>query len=91
MALAQLTYVDGVGLLPEMENIICQLERGTVVTKFFQKKHPDRRILAVKRETRQVVWYKPMMKRNVYEGTGIAMIHVCDIIFSVEVFNIVAT
>lgn len=59
---------DGTGLLPEMENIICQLERGTVVTKFFQKKHPDRRILSVKRETRQVVWYKPMSKRNVYEG-----------------------
>lgn len=61
---------DGVGLLPEMENIICQLERGTVVTKFFLKKHPDRRILVVKRETRQVVWYKPMSKRNVYGGFG---------------------
>lgn len=62
--------MDGSGLLPEMENIICQLERGTVVTKFFQKKHPDRRILSVKRETRQVVWCKPMSKRNVYEGAG---------------------
>lgn len=71
MALNQLNENDGAGLLPEMENIICQLERGTVVTKFFQKKHPDRRILSVKRETRQVVWYKPMTKRNVYEGAGI--------------------
>jgi hypothetical protein len=62
--------IEGSGLLPEMENIICQLERGTVVTKFFQKKHPDRRILSVKRETRQVVWCKPMSKRNVYEGAG---------------------
>lgn len=56
--------------LPEMEHIICQLERGTVVTKFFQRKHPERRTLSVKRETRQVVWFKPMTRRNVYEGAG---------------------
>ncbi len=70
MSLMQLNEVDGAGLLPEMENIICQLERGTAVTKFFQKKSPERRVLSVKRETRQVVWYKPMSKRNVYEGSG---------------------
>jgi phosphatidylinositol phospholipase C gamma-1 len=69
--------MDGSGLLPEIENIICQLERGTVVTKFFQKKHPDRRILSVKRETRQVVWCKPMSKRNVYEGAGKTFVSLC--------------
>lgn len=56
--------------MADMEHVISQLERGTVVTKFFQKKHPDRRMLAVKKETRQVVWYKPMCKRNDYEGAG---------------------
>lgn len=58
------------GLLSEMEHVMCQLERGTVVTKFFQRKQPDRRILSVKRETRQVVWHKPIPRRNVYEGAG---------------------
>lgn len=61
---------DNGGMLPEMEHIICQLERGTVVTKFFQRKHPEKRILSVKRETRQVVWFKPMSRRNSYEGAG---------------------
>ena len=58
------------GSLQEMEHIICQLERGTVVTKFFQRKHPERRTMSVKKETRQVVWFKPMGRPNVYEGSG---------------------
>ncbi|XP_032784471.2 1-phosphatidylinositol 4,5-bisphosphate phosphodiesterase gamma-1 isoform X1 [Daphnia magna] len=52
----------------ELENFICQLEIGTVVTKFFKKKQPDKRNLSIKRESRQVVWYKEMSKRNNYEG-----------------------
>lgn len=54
----------------ELENFICQLEIGTVVTKFFKKKQPDKRNLSIKRESRQVVWYKEMSKRNNYEGIG---------------------
>lgn len=70
MSLSPSNEVDGMGLLPEMENVICRLEIGTIVYKFFQKKHHDRRIFSVKRETRQVVWCKPMSKRNIYEGAG---------------------
>lgn len=52
----------------ELENIVCQLEIGTVVTKFFKNKQPDKRNLLVKKESRQIVWYKKI--RNVYEGIG---------------------
>ncbi|XP_063989882.1 1-phosphatidylinositol 4,5-bisphosphate phosphodiesterase gamma-1 [Diachasmimorpha longicaudata] len=46
------------GIIPEMEQIISQLERGTVVTKFFQRKKPEKKTLMIRRETRQVVWAK---------------------------------
>lgn len=46
------------GIIPEMEQIISQLERGTVVTKFFQRKKPEKKTLMIRRETRQVVWSK---------------------------------
>lgn len=52
----------------ELEIIIGHLEIGTVVTKFFKNKQPDKRNLLFKRESRQIVWYKEMSKRNVYEG-----------------------
>lgn len=31
------------GIIPEMEQIISQLERGTVVTKFFSRKRPEKK------------------------------------------------
>ena len=75
--------------MPEMEHIICQLERGTVVTKFFQKKSPDKRILSVKRETRQVVWYRPMTRRNVYEGAGmLLLLHSNIVIYRFCLYNV---
>ncbi|XP_034945841.1 1-phosphatidylinositol 4,5-bisphosphate phosphodiesterase gamma-1 [Chelonus insularis] len=46
------------GIIPEMEQIISQLERGTVVTKFFQRRRPEKKTLMIRRETRQVVWSK---------------------------------
>ncbi|XP_057336190.1 1-phosphatidylinositol 4,5-bisphosphate phosphodiesterase gamma-1 [Microplitis mediator] len=46
------------GIIPEMEQIISLLERGTVVTKFFQRKKPEKKTLMIRRETRQVVWSK---------------------------------
>ena len=52
----------------ELEIIVGHLEIGTVVTKFFKNKQPDKRNLLFKRESRQIVWYKEMSKRNVYEG-----------------------
>ncbi|XP_066996227.2 1-phosphatidylinositol 4,5-bisphosphate phosphodiesterase gamma-1 [Anabrus simplex] len=46
----------GVSFIPEMEQIISQLERGTVVIKFYPRKRPERKTLLIRRETRQVVW-----------------------------------
>ncbi|XP_046996756.1 1-phosphatidylinositol 4,5-bisphosphate phosphodiesterase gamma-1 [Schistocerca americana] len=43
-------------MITETEQIISQLERGTVVTKFFQRKRPERKTLMLRRETRQLVW-----------------------------------
>nr|CAD7460121.1 unnamed protein product [Timema tahoe] len=53
--------------IPEMEQIINQLERGTVVTKFFPRKRPERKTLMIRRETRQVVWARAATTRS-FEG-----------------------
>ncbi|KAK0087269.1 hypothetical protein PV325_001367 [Microctonus aethiopoides] len=53
------------GIIPEMEQIISLLERGTVVTKFFQRKKPEKKTLMIRRETRQVVWSKSATHRPV--------------------------
>nr|CAD7580696.1 unnamed protein product [Timema californicum] len=55
--------------IPEMEQIINQLERGTVVTKFFPRKRPERKTLMIRRETRQVVWARAATTRS-FEGAG---------------------
>lgn len=44
------------GYIPEMEQIISQLERGTLVTKFFPRKRPEKKTLMLRRETRQILW-----------------------------------
>ncbi|CAG7730788.1 unnamed protein product [Allacma fusca] len=44
--------------IPEMELLISQLERGTVVTKFNYRKRPEKKTLMIRRETRQIVWQK---------------------------------
>lgn len=43
-------------LMPEFEQIISQLERGTIVHKFFPRKRPERKTLFIRRETRQIIW-----------------------------------
>lgn len=43
--------------LGEMEQIICMLERGTIVTKLYSKqRRPEQRRLILVRETRQLLW-----------------------------------
>lgn len=43
--------------LSEMEQIICMLERGTIVTKLYSKQRkPEQRRLILVRETRQLLW-----------------------------------
>ncbi|XP_023319124.1 1-phosphatidylinositol 4,5-bisphosphate phosphodiesterase gamma-1 isoform X2 [Trichogramma pretiosum] len=43
-------------VIPEVEQTVGQLERGTVVTKFFSKRKPEKKTLMIRRETRQIVW-----------------------------------
>ncbi|XP_023013479.2 small wing phospholipase C gamma 1 [Leptinotarsa decemlineata] len=50
----------GSGYIPEKEQIISQLERGTLIIKFSWRKRPDLKSLsiklAIKRETKQLIW-----------------------------------
>lgn len=56
----------------ENEQIITKLERGTLVLKFYPKRRPERKTLAIRRETRQILWSKDNTRawRNI-EGAGI--------------------
>lgn len=47
---------SGSGYIPEMEQIISQLERGTLVMKFSWRKKAENKMLRIRRETRQIVW-----------------------------------
>lgn len=49
----------GTGYIPEMEQTISQLERGTLVTKFSWRKKAEQKMLRIRRETRQIIWTKP--------------------------------
>lgn len=40
--------------LGAMDRIICILERGTLITKFYTRKKPEPKFLTLRRETRQV-------------------------------------
>lgn len=54
---------SGTGYIPEMEQTISHLERGTRVTQFFLRKKPEEKVLAIRRETGQIVWW-PLPKEN---------------------------
>ena len=58
--------------------VIGQLERGTVISKFYARKRPERKMLAVRRETMLVVWYRVSSSRNMYEVSKakIRLIHI---------------
>ena len=56
-------------IIPEVEQIISHLERGTVVTKFYPRKRPERKTLMIRRETRQIVWLR-MATTRTFEGAG---------------------
>jgi len=60
--------------IPEMELIISQLERGTVVTKFYGRKRPEKKTMTIQRETREIQWRRSSSSssnRSSSEGTGI--------------------
>lgn len=58
----------GTGYISEMEHIISQLERGTIVTKFSWRKKAERKTLAIRRETRQIIWTRPTLLKKPNEG-----------------------
>lgn len=60
---------SGAGYIPEMEQIISQLERGTLVNKFSLRKKAEHKTLAIRRETRQIVWTRPTnTSKPVHDG-----------------------
>lgn len=61
---------SGSGYIPEMEQTISQLERGSIVTKFSWRKRAEKKTLAIRRETRQIVWSRPSTSgsRPIYDG-----------------------
>lgn len=40
--------------LGEMEQTVCMLERGTIITKYYPRRRPEQKTLQLRRETRQV-------------------------------------
>ncbi|XP_044272158.1 1-phosphatidylinositol 4,5-bisphosphate phosphodiesterase gamma-1 isoform X2 [Tribolium madens] len=59
----------GSGYIPEMEQIISQLERGTLVMKYSLRKKAEHKTLAIRRETRQIVWTRPATNsKPVHDG-----------------------
>ncbi|XP_077301392.1 small wing phospholipase C gamma 1 [Arctopsyche grandis] len=57
------------GLIHAMEQIIAQLERGTLVTKFYPRKRPERKTLSIRRETYQLMWSRSLQpQQHSYEG-----------------------
>lgn len=44
--------------LGEMEQTVCLLERGTIITKFYPRKRPEKKTLMLRRETKQVKIFK---------------------------------
>jgi phosphatidylinositol phospholipase C gamma-1 len=57
------------GIILEMEQIISQLERGTIVTRFFPRKKPEKKTLMIRRETRQIVSARSITSRP-FDGLG---------------------
>lgn len=52
-----------------MDRIICILERGTLINKFFSRKKPENKYLILRRETRQLLWSSVSQEsRSSYEG-----------------------
>jgi len=56
------------GGLPEREQVIGYLERGTAVTKFCAKTRPERKTMLVRRETMLIVWQRALSGRNSFDG-----------------------
>lgn len=61
--------ISSSNMLPEIEQVINLLERGTIVTRFYLKKRPEKRMLRLRKETRQLVWCRTTNTNiKTYEG-----------------------
>jgi len=57
-------------IIPEDEQIISLLERGTVVSKFYHRKRSEKKTLMLRRETRQLIWSRNNANPKTFEGYG---------------------
>ncbi|XP_075990580.1 small wing phospholipase C gamma 1 isoform X3 [Anticarsia gemmatalis] len=56
-------------LIHEADQLISQIERGSTIVKFYQRKRPERRCLTVRRETHQILWNRiGVSGRSAYDG-----------------------
>ncbi|XP_034839388.1 1-phosphatidylinositol 4,5-bisphosphate phosphodiesterase gamma-1 isoform X1 [Maniola hyperantus] len=56
-------------LIHEADQLISYIERGSTVLRFYPRKRPERRMLSVRRETHQVIWYRTgVPQRQAFEG-----------------------
>ncbi|CAB3376592.1 Hypothetical predicted protein [Cloeon dipterum] len=56
-------------IIPEEEQIIALLERGTVVHKFYHRKRMEKKTLMLRRETRQIIWCRNNTNPKSFEGS----------------------
>lgn len=56
--------------LGENEQICIFLERGTLITKYYQKKRPEKKCLILRRETRQIL-VNPISTASVSSGSNV--------------------
>lgn len=50
--------------ISEIDQIMNILERGTIVTRFYLKKRPEKRTLRLRKETRQLLWSRTTGANN---------------------------
>jgi len=56
------------GGLPEREQTIGTLERGTVVTRLCGKQKPEKKAMLVRREAMSIVWQRALAGKNSFDG-----------------------
>lgn len=61
-AMTQIVKADETCLFSQLE--------WTINVNFFIRKESERRIMTFKRETSQIVWFKPMVNQDVHEGAS---------------------
>ena len=54
--------------LPEREQVIGYLERGTAIQKFCVKSKPEKKTMLVRRETMLIVWQRALSGKNSFDG-----------------------